>query len=73
LRFLLVFAGVVVLHATWDGTSDGPAHLIVGGVSFALQLLVAWRLPIIWPRESWRTIWSKAGVCCATAWCPSTT
>ena len=44
LRFLLVFAGVVTLHATWDSTVDGAGHVIVGAVSFLLLMAVTWRL-----------------------------
>ncbi|MQA85725.1 MAG: PrsW family intramembrane metalloprotease [Streptosporangiales bacterium] len=44
LRFLLVFVGVVVLHAAWDSTAGGSGHLIVGGLSFALLMVVTWRL-----------------------------
>jgi len=42
-RFLGVFAGVVVLHAEWDGTS-GRGYLIVGGISFILLMAIAWEL-----------------------------
>jgi len=44
LRFLLVFAGVVALHATWDSTVDGAGHLVVGTLSFLLLVAVTWRL-----------------------------
>lgn len=44
LRFLLVFAGVVAMHATWDSTANGYGHLVVGAVSFVVLILVTWRL-----------------------------
>lgn len=44
LRFLLVFAGVVGLHATWDSTASGYGHLVVAGVSFIVLIVVTWRL-----------------------------
>ncbi|XVQ06542.1 PrsW family intramembrane metalloprotease [Spirillospora sp. CA-255316] len=43
LRFALVFVGVVVLHALWDGTA-GNGYLVIGALSLAALLLVAWRL-----------------------------
>ena len=44
LRFLIVFTAVVVLHATWDSTVMGGGHLLVGALSFALLMIVTWRL-----------------------------
>lgn len=44
LHFLLVFAGVVVLHATWDSGVGAIGHLVVAGVSFGTLMLVAWRM-----------------------------
>lgn len=43
-RFLLVFALAVALHATWDSTATGHGYLVVGAVSFLLLLAVTWRL-----------------------------
>jgi RsiW-degrading membrane proteinase PrsW (M82 family) len=43
-RFLVVFAGVVVLHATWDSLSSDHGYLGVGGVSFILLMTVTWHL-----------------------------
>ncbi|TDB74981.1 PrsW family intramembrane metalloprotease, partial [Actinomadura sp. KC216] len=44
LRFALVFAGVVTLHALWDASGGGAAYLAIGGISLAALLLVTWRL-----------------------------
>jgi RsiW-degrading membrane proteinase PrsW (M82 family) len=44
LRFLSVFAGVIVLHATWDSLAAGNGYLVVGGASFALLMAVTWVL-----------------------------
>jgi protease PrsW len=44
LRFLAVFAGVVWLHAIWDGLGTERAYVIVGGVSFSVLMATAWWL-----------------------------
>jgi protease PrsW len=44
LRFLAVFAGVVALHATWNGLSTDRGYLVVGGVSFSLLMATTWHL-----------------------------
>jgi protease PrsW len=44
LRFLIVFAGVVALHATWDSLATDKGYLVVGGVSFFLLMATTWRL-----------------------------
>jgi RsiW-degrading membrane proteinase PrsW (M82 family) len=44
LRFLCVFAGVVVLHASWDGLVTGHGYLLVGAASFGLLMAVTWYL-----------------------------
>ncbi|SFN30807.1 Membrane proteinase PrsW, cleaves anti-sigma factor RsiW, M82 family [Actinomadura madurae] len=44
LRFGLVFAGVVTMHALWDASAGGNAYLVIGGVSLAALLLVTWIL-----------------------------
>lgn len=44
LRFALVFAGVVTMHALWDASAGGNAYLAIGGISLAALLLVTWRL-----------------------------
>lgn len=44
LRFLLVFALAVALHAAWDSTATGNGYLVVGALSFLLLLAVTWRL-----------------------------
>ena len=44
LRFLAVFAGVVWLHATWDGLGTERAYLIIGAVSFSLLMATTWWL-----------------------------
>jgi protease PrsW len=43
-RFVLVFAGVVGLHAAWDSTATGHGYLAVGALSFLLLLAVTWKL-----------------------------
>jgi RsiW-degrading membrane proteinase PrsW (M82 family) len=43
-RFLLVFAGAVALHATWDSTASGHGYLAVGALSLLLLLGVTWGL-----------------------------
>jgi RsiW-degrading membrane proteinase PrsW (M82 family) len=44
LRFLLVFAGVVALHATWDSLATDKGYLAVGGASFSLLMATTWYL-----------------------------
>lgn len=44
LRFLLVFAGVVALHATWDTLATDKGYLGVGGASFSLLMATTWYL-----------------------------
>jgi RsiW-degrading membrane proteinase PrsW (M82 family) len=44
LRFLLVFAGVVALHATWDSLATDKGYLVVGGASFSLLMATTWYL-----------------------------
>jgi RsiW-degrading membrane proteinase PrsW (M82 family) len=44
LRFLLMFAGVVALHATWDSLATDKGYLVVGGASFSLLMATTWRL-----------------------------
>jgi RsiW-degrading membrane proteinase PrsW (M82 family) len=43
-RFLLVFAGVIALHAAWDATASGHRYLWVAALSFLLLLAVTWQL-----------------------------
>jgi RsiW-degrading membrane proteinase PrsW (M82 family) len=43
-RFIVVFAGVVVLHATWDSLASDHGYFGVGGVSFILLMTVTWYL-----------------------------
>ncbi|MDX6234480.1 MAG: protease PrsW, partial [Nocardioidaceae bacterium] len=43
-RFIIVFAGVIVLHATWDSLAADNGYLIVGGASFLLLMAVTWHL-----------------------------
>jgi RsiW-degrading membrane proteinase PrsW (M82 family) len=43
-RFIVVFAGVVVLHAAWDSLASDHGYLGVGGVSFVLLMTVTWYL-----------------------------
>jgi protease PrsW len=43
-RFLIVFAGVIVLHATWDSLAADNGYLLVGGASFFLLMAVTWQL-----------------------------
>jgi RsiW-degrading membrane proteinase PrsW (M82 family) len=43
-RFLVVFAGVVILHATWDSLATNNGYFVVGGVSFSLLMAVTWYL-----------------------------
>jgi RsiW-degrading membrane proteinase PrsW (M82 family) len=43
-RFIVVFAGVVVLHAAWDSLTSDHGYLVVGGVSFILLMTVTWYL-----------------------------
>jgi RsiW-degrading membrane proteinase PrsW (M82 family) len=38
LRFLIVFAGVVWLHSTWDSLADSRGYLVVGTGSFVLLM-----------------------------------
>lgn len=42
LRFVGVFAGVVVLHAIWDSSSSDLAYLAVGGGSFIILMVTTW-------------------------------
>jgi RsiW-degrading membrane proteinase PrsW (M82 family) len=44
LRFLLVFAGVVALHATWDSLATENGYVAVGGASFILLMATTWHL-----------------------------
>ncbi|KAB2352381.1 PrsW family intramembrane metalloprotease [Actinomadura rudentiformis] len=44
LRFALVFAGVVTLHALWDASTGESAYLTIGGVSLTVLLLTTWHL-----------------------------
>jgi RsiW-degrading membrane proteinase PrsW (M82 family) len=44
LRFLLVFACAISLHAAWDATANGHGYLAVAALSFLLLLAVTWRL-----------------------------
>lgn len=44
LRFVLVFAGVVALHATWDSLATDKGYLAVGGASFSLLMATTWYL-----------------------------
>jgi RsiW-degrading membrane proteinase PrsW (M82 family) len=44
LRFLVVFAGVVGLHASWDSLTSNRGYLILGTVSFILLMATTWRL-----------------------------
>jgi RsiW-degrading membrane proteinase PrsW (M82 family) len=44
LRFLMVFAGVIALHATWDSLATDKGYLVVGGASFGLLMATTWRL-----------------------------
>jgi protease PrsW len=44
LRFLVVFAGVVWLHATWDRLANSQGHMVVAAVSFTLLLAATWWL-----------------------------
>lgn len=44
LRFCLVFAGAVVLHALWDSSTADVGYLAVGGGSFALLMAATWLL-----------------------------
>jgi RsiW-degrading membrane proteinase PrsW (M82 family) len=43
-RFIVVFACVVVLHATWDRLASDHGYFGVGGVSFILLMTVTWYL-----------------------------
>jgi RsiW-degrading membrane proteinase PrsW (M82 family) len=44
LRFLVVFAGVIALHATWDSLATDKGYIVVGGASFILLMATTWRL-----------------------------
>ena len=44
LRFLVVFAGVVWLHSSWDSLADNDGYLILGTVSFVLLMATTWWL-----------------------------
>jgi RsiW-degrading membrane proteinase PrsW (M82 family) len=44
LRFCLVFAGAMALHATWDSVTANGGYLAVGGGSFALLMAATWLL-----------------------------
>ena len=44
LRFLVVFAGVVWLHSSWDSLADNRGYLIVGTSSFILLMAATWWL-----------------------------
>ncbi|MFB4318785.1 PrsW family intramembrane metalloprotease [Actinomadura sp. 21ATH] len=65
LRFVLVFVGVVTLHALWDSSVGGSSgYLIVGGISLGLLLLVTWRLdhtPPVTPRTRLTGGWRRGG------------
>lgn len=43
-RFLLVFVGVVLLHAAWDGIGTLPAYVVIGVLSLGLLAVTAHRL-----------------------------
>jgi RsiW-degrading membrane proteinase PrsW (M82 family) len=43
-RFFIVFAGVIVLHATWDSMTTNNGYFVVGGASFILLMAVTWYL-----------------------------
>ena len=44
LRFLVVFAGVVWLHSSWDSLADNRGYLIVGTSSLILLMTATWWL-----------------------------
>jgi RsiW-degrading membrane proteinase PrsW (M82 family) len=44
LRFLVVFAGVVWLHSSWDSLADNRGYLIVGTGSLILLMAATWWL-----------------------------
>jgi len=44
LRFLVVFAGVVWLHSTWDSLADNRGYLILGTGSLILLMAATWWL-----------------------------
>jgi RsiW-degrading membrane proteinase PrsW (M82 family) len=43
-RFFIVFACVIVLHATWDSLATNNGYFVVGGISFSLLMAVTWYL-----------------------------
>jgi RsiW-degrading membrane proteinase PrsW (M82 family) len=44
LRFAIVFAGVALLHSTWDSVAGNTGYLVIGSASFLALMAATWWL-----------------------------